>query len=60
MISKVLLHLVGFASFLAPTIFVELPIAMLELWQPPRPGPGEEWHWVAQGSGPKGGQGCAG
>ena len=35
----------GFASFLAPTIFVELPIALLELWRPPS---SEAWHPVAQ------------
>ncbi|CAE7508707.1 rsph10b [Symbiodinium natans] len=44
----VLLHFVGFFCFLGPTTLIELPVAVLEVFNPPRLAEGEEWHWAAE------------
>jgi len=44
----VLLHFVGFVCFIGPTIMLELPVAVIDLFKPPQPGPGETWSWIAK------------
>eukprot|EP00439_Symbiodinium_sp_Y106_P062796 s2313_g9.t1 len=44
----VLLHLVGFFFFLGPTTLIELPVAVLELFNPPELAEGETWLWAPQ------------